>query len=152
MLPVDIPDLIPPIDLTAAPTNERDWMVTGPRGGSSGGVTSGARSDVAVQAGDDWTGETVDRVVVLLPGSGAPRYPDGLRAAGIEGDVMAQFVVDTMGRVDVTTLRILQSTHAQFDDAVRAALHRLRFLPAEARGRKVRQLVQQPFRFGLDRD
>ena len=151
ILPVDIPIDLPPVDFNAPPTNENDWRVPGARGGSSSGMDGAARREFVETAGDLWTRETVDRVVVMLPGSAAPRYPESLRAAGIEGEVMAQFVVDTTGRVDVTTLRILQSSHAQFDDAIRSALPRLRFVPAEARGRKVRQLVQQPFRFGLDR-
>jgi protein TonB len=151
-VPVDIPDVIPPINLNVPPTNERDWLVPGKRGGSPEGVASGVTSDVVIAPGDFWTRETVDRVVVMLPGGAAPRYPESLRAAGVEGEVTAQFVVDTLGRADVTTLRILQSDHALFDDAIRSALPRLRFVPAEARGHKVRQLVQQPFRFGLDRE
>ena len=151
-VPVDVPIDIPPVDLDAPPTNERDWQVAGPRGGSPTGMDGGIRREFPAPDGDLWTRETVDRVVVMLPGPAGPRYPEGLRAAGIEGEVMAQFVVDTLGRVDVATLRILQSSHAQFDDAIRSALPRLRFVPAEARGQKVRQLVQQPFRFGLDRD
>ena len=65
---------------------------------------------------------------------------------------MAQFVVDTTGRADMSTLRILQSDHQLFSDAVRQVLPKLRFIPAEVGGTKVRQLVQQPFRFGLSRD
>jgi protein TonB len=60
--------------------------------------------------------------------------------------------VDTAGWADITTLRILQSDHPLFADAIRNALRRLRFTPAELRGVRVRQLVQQPFRFGLDRE
>ena len=91
----------------------------------------------------------VDRAVMAIPGTASPRYPSMLQSAGIEGDVRAQFVVDTLGRVEPGTVRILESTHESFSQAVRDALARARFVPAEARGRKVRQLVQQPFSFKL---
>jgi protein TonB len=38
-----------------------------------------------------------------------------------------------------------------FEQAVRSALPNMRFLPAEIGGRKVKQLVQQPFVFALQR-
>ena len=92
----------------------------------------------------------VEKVVVALPGT-APRYPDMLRQAGVEGDVRAQFVVDTLGRVEPGSVRVLEATHDQFAAAVRTALSsRARFKPAEAGGHKVRQLVEQTFTFRLD--
>jgi protein TonB len=93
----------------------------------------------------------VEKVVVALPGT-EPRYPDMLRQAGVEGDVRAQFVVDTLGRVEPGSVRVLDATHDQFAAAVRTALSaRARFKPAEAGGHKVRQLVEQTFTFRLDR-
>ena len=92
----------------------------------------------------------VEKVVVALPGT-APRYPDVLRQAGVEGDVHVQFVVDTLGRVEPGSVRVIDATHDQFAAAVRTALSsRARFKPAEAGGRKVRQLVEQTFTFRLD--
>lgn len=100
--------------------------------------------------GSPRTDRSVDKVVVALPGT-APRYPDMLRQAGVEGDVRAQFVVDTLGRVEPGSLRVLEATHDQFAAAVRTALSsRARFKPAEAGGHKVRQLVEQTFTFRLD--
>ena len=69
----------------------------------------------------------------------------------VEGTVLAQFVVDTTGRADVSTFTALRSDNALFTSAVRAALGRMRFLPAEVGGRKVPQLVQQPFQFTVTR-
>jgi outer membrane biosynthesis protein TonB len=45
----------------------------------------------------------------------------------------------------------VQSDNDLFADAVRAALGRLRFTPAEVGGKKVSQLVQMPFVFTLNR-
>jgi protein TonB len=92
----------------------------------------------------------VEKAVLALPGT-TPRYPSMLQSAGLEGDVRAQFVVDTLGRVEPGSFRALESTHALFTDAVRDALGRTRFTPAEAGGHKVRQLVEQVFTFRISR-
>ena len=91
----------------------------------------------------------VEKPVRPLPGAGGPPYPKELREANIEGEVLAQFVVDTTGRVEPGSFRALRSTHHEFVLAVRTSLSGLRFKPAEVGGRKVRQLVQQPFEFRL---
>lgn len=80
-----------------------------------------------------------------------PRYPAGLRQGRIEGSVLAQLVVDPSGRADTSTFKALRSTHPEFTAAVKAALPCMRYLPAELIGRRVNQLVQQPFMFGLAR-
>jgi protein TonB len=91
----------------------------------------------------------VEKQASSAPNSPGPDYPDMLKQASIEGEVLASFVVDTTGRADVSTFKVLKSTHQQFTDAVRRALPRMRFLPAEVGGRKVKQLVQQPFTFAI---
>lgn len=91
----------------------------------------------------------VDREVVPLATNPVPRYPADLRAARIEGKVLARFVVDTTGRVRMESVIVDASPHPAFSDAVVDALRRARFQPAEYRGRKVAQLVSQPFLFML---
>ena len=94
---------------------------------------------------------TVDRPIRLLGNPLAPRYPDALRQVGVEGVVTARFVVDTLGRVEPASVDLTSATHVLFADAVRAALARLRFVPAESGGLRVRQLVVQQFVFSLAR-
>jgi len=72
-----------------------------------------------------------------------------LRTANVEGDVLTQFVVDTLGKADVNTLRVLRSSHDLFTRAVRDLLPQLNFSPATVDGRKVKQLLQMPFTFRL---
>jgi TonB family protein len=80
-------------------------------------------------------------------------YPDSLRRAGIEGEVDAEFTVDTTGRVDQAAgIKITKATNDLFSAAVRSALPRMKFFPAEIGGHKVRQLVQQPFTFAITHD
>lgn len=93
----------------------------------------------------------VDKPVTIAPGSAAPRYPDILRQAGIEGEVLAQFVVNADGQADVRTFKALTSSHDLFAQAVQYALPHMKFTPGEVRGRRVRQIVQQPFAFSVAR-
>lgn len=79
----------------------------------------------------------------------APAYPDILKQAGVEGEVIASFVVDTSGRVVPGTLKIIKSSHQLFTNSVAAAMQGMRFNAALIGGRKVNQLVQQPFVFQL---
>lgn len=79
----------------------------------------------------------------------APRYPDSLRTAGVEGEVLVQFVVDTLGKAEPQTFKVLKASHEAFAAAVKEAIPGMNFVPASNRGAKVRQLVQQPFVFAL---
>ncbi len=146
--PVNIPDVIPEIDLSKALTNEDDFSGKGVAGGLASGVVGGTGP---VNVDQPYFDFQVEKPVGAMPGSQGPRYPDILRSGGVEGQVLAQFVVDTTGRVEVATFRVLRSDHAMFEQAVRSALPNMRFLAAEIGGRKVKQLVQQPFVFALQR-
>lgn len=92
----------------------------------------------------------VDSTVTRYPGSAAPAYPLEMLKQGVQGSVMTQYVVDTSGFADTTSLKILKSTHDDFAAAVRAALPYMRFYPAKVGPRKVRQLVEQEFTFKIE--
>ena len=79
-----------------------------------------------------------------------PVYPDSLLRANMSGDVLAEFVVDTLGRVLMDHFSIVSSTHPLFSDAVERALPSARFVPARKGGKAVRQAVQWPFRFRVE--
>ena len=144
--PVDIPDVIPDIDLSKKVTDENDFSGKGVAGGTSKGVEGGK---AVVQSDQPYFEFQVEKPVVPAPGSTSPRYPDMLRQAGVEGEVLAQFVVDTTGRAEPNSLKILKSSHDLFIQSVKNALPQMKFIPAEVGGRKVKQLVQQPFSFSI---
>ena len=146
-VPLDIPTGIPPLDLSRGVTNEDDFR-TGIRGLGTG--VPGGSSSTLPASGYFIEGQ-VDRPVGTLPGTVGPTFPDLLRTAGVEGQVLAEFVVDTTGFARMESFRVLKSDHDLFASAVRRSLDRMRFLPAEAGGRKVPQLVQQTFQFMLNR-
>lgn len=91
----------------------------------------------------------VEKPVMTAAGSVAPGYPQILREAGVEGEVLVSFVVDATGQADTSTFKVIRSTHELFSAAVKQALPAMRFVPAEVGGRKVKQMVQQPFSFAL---
>ena len=93
----------------------------------------------------------VESQVAAIAGSGVPDYPASLRAAGIEGSVIAHFVVDQDGRAVPGTIRISSSTNELFSASVKRAISRMSFVPARLNGKPVSQMVQQLFVFKLDR-
>jgi TonB family protein len=93
----------------------------------------------------------VEKPAIAKAGNPPPRYPEDMRAQAISGEVLVQFVVDTTGRADMRTFKVLTATHHEFIWAVRQTLPAYRFLPAETEGRKVPMYVQMPFKFNIDR-
>lgn len=141
--PVNIPDVLPDIDLSKQLTNEADFTGKGVAKASSKGVVA------APVENQTYFEFQVEKPVMQAPGSPAPRYPEILKSAGVEGEVLASFVVDTTGRAESGSFKVLHATHDLFASAVRSALPNMVFLPAEVGGKKVKQLVQQPFVFAI---
>lgn len=146
--PIKVPDVLPDIDLSKKVTNEADFTGKGVAGGIAKGVVGGT---APVNADQTYFEFQVEKQVAPVPGNAPPRYPDMLRSANVEGEVLAQFVVDTTGRAELSTFKVLKSSHDLFTNAVRAALSNMRFYAAEVGGRKVKQLVQMPFQFSLSK-
>lgn len=93
----------------------------------------------------------VESMATRDPSSAAPVYPSQLMAAGIEGYAAMRFVVDSLGAIDLTTVRVLETTHPEFAAAVKAAMPGMRFTPARLLDRPVRQLAEQLFAFRIER-
>lgn len=145
--PIKIPDVLPDIDLSKKVTNEADFTGKGVAGGIAKGVVGG--TPTPINENQTFFDFQVEKQVAPYSGNPPPRYPDMLRSANVEGEVLAQFVVDTTGRADMGSFKVLKSTHDLFTNAVKAALPNMKFYPAEVGGRKVKQLVQMPFQFNL---
>ena len=88
----------------------------------------------------------VDKEAKLKSGK-PPQYPAALLSARITGEVLVQYIVDENGSPMMDSFKVLRSTHTKFAEAARQAVSRMSFYPAEAEGKKVKQLVQQPFKF-----
>ena len=99
-----------------------------------------------------YTAEQVDTVARMDPAhQPSIVYPQSLRAAHQEGTVLVEFVVDTLGQVEPDRFEVVGSTDPLFTDAVRDAIRGAVFTPAVKDGRRVRQLVRQPFEFRVPR-
>ena len=91
----------------------------------------------------------VEKQAQPMPGNIAPRYPDVLRQANVEGSVLAQFILNADGTPDMDSFKVVKSDDELFTDAVRGALPNMKFYPASVGGKAVRQLIQMPFQFNL---
>lgn len=79
-----------------------------------------------------------------------PVYPDSLYEAAVPGRVVAEFVVDITGEVNMESFNIVSTTHPAFTESVRRALKDASFVPALKKGYPVMQVVHQPFTFVPD--
>lgn len=149
--PVTIPSVLPEINLGNRVTPS-DWQPRpiAPPPGTLGGKGSGI-DNPEEPLGGIWKERDVEIAATFLPNSPSPEYPDILRRAGVEGEALVQFVVDSTGKADMTTFRVLHATHSLFADAVRNVLPRVRFSPAQVGNRRVRQLAEQVFGFSIRR-
>lgn len=140
--PIDVPPQapigLPPID-TRAPFDPK-VLLRGVREGVGDHGVDGAPEG-------PWSPIAVDEPPVLLAGPPLG-YPDVLRRAGTPGTVMAQLVIDTLGRAEPGSL-VLQSSHPGFEAAARAYVVGALFRPGRTHGRAVRVLVRLPISFTL---
>lgn len=139
-----IPEGLPPIDARIGTTMLETFASTARDTAVSRGLTSGSGTE-------PYTEVMVEKAVMPRDGNPPPRYPSMLANAGVEAVLYAQFVVDTTGRVERASVRFPHGGHALFQRAVTESLLRSRFVPAEFGGRRVRQLVEQPFAFAIQR-
>lgn len=91
----------------------------------------------------------VDSTAERDPLSAAPVYPRELLLSNVEGQATMRFVVDSTGLIDMGTVKLMNATHPAFARAVEDAMPRMRYRPAIAGGRAVRQLAEQMFRFEI---
>jgi protein TonB len=142
-VPKTIPTGIPPVNPSLPPIDPGQFAIGSRRDiGNTGTGAAASRGGSGT-----FSVREVEKAVVPLSGNPRPAYPSMLQSAHVDGEVLAQFVVDTTGRVDMSTFRAIQSTNELFVQSVRRALADWKFRPAEVGGTKVRQLVQMPLTF-----
>jgi TonB family protein len=78
-----------------------------------------------------------------------PVYPEAAMRHGIRGEVALQYVVDEHGRVNRSSIRVLEASYQEFIDAAADAIVAGQFRPSRAGGCPVKALVQQRIRFRL---
>ncbi len=77
------------------------------------------------------------------------RYPEALRRSGGQGRVVVAAVIDTGGRAEAGSIKILESPHPDFSRAARRYVEEARFQPARISNRPVRTCLQLPVDFRI---
>lgn len=105
-------------------------------------------SSGGVQPSAGWGGVFGEERPEVLAGP-LPAYPDLLRQAGIQGEVVLQALVDTTGRIQAASILVISATNPGFVEPARQALRATLFRPARVNGRAVSMLVRVPFAFSI---
>ena len=92
-----------------------------------------------------------DRPAEPVPPMPQFKYPDELQQKGIGGRALADFVVDTAGLVDMTSVDVRESTDSRITEGVCHYLAASRFNPAVKGGANVRVQRELPFNFEMSK-
>lgn len=134
---------IPPVEIPPpgpAPLDPR-WLAAPPS--APGTAAPGADTATATRVfGDRWVEERPE--LLRHP---PVRYPDLLKQAGVEGRVVIEVVVDTAGRIERGSLRVVLSTNPLFDAPAREVVAGSVYRPGRLDGRPVRVRVTVPVVF-----
>jgi len=139
--PEVIPTNIPPVNLTEH-FDPKDYSGTGVEGGLATGM---------VPTGNDVFMESIVEEKPSILSGPQLVYPDLLRQAGIQGRVIVQVIVDTTGRAEPNSIKVLQSPNPGFDQPAKNYVLKALYRPARVHGRAVRVLVNQPIDFKVTR-
>jgi protein TonB len=134
-----IPTNIPPVNLQEH-FDPKDYSGSGVEGGLSTGM---------VPTGNEVFMESIVEEKPAVLSGPTLQYPELLRQAGIQGRVMVQAIIDTLGRAEAGSVKVLQSPNPGFDQSAKNYMLKTLFRPARAHGRAVRVLVQLPIDYRL---
>jgi TonB family protein len=113
-----------------------------PPRGNGEGYGSAAADQVYAEA-------TVDERAEIV--SAPPlEYPPALRQAGLQGRVTVQAVIDTLGRAEPASLKVIARPNIAFDQSARAYVLHTVFRPARIKGRAVRVLIRVPVDYRIE--
>ncbi len=135
-VPITVPDGIPPVDLSGAvlraPRGSLPRSIFDPPGGGG--------------SGDVFAAAAVDEPPVRLF-SPPIEYPVGLARAGVEGTVVIEAVVDTVGTVEPGSVGVICADHPGLAASAQRVVERSRFRPGHVRGAPLRVVVRVPVMF-----
>ena len=140
---VSVPDIVPTV-IPAVSLQEhfdpKDFSGVGVEGGRADGIAPAADQVYQVTSVDE-----TPRLLAAPP----PDYPILLRDAGVTGRVLLQAVIDTTGKVDPASVKVVQSPNPGFDNPSRQWILKALFRPARIAGRAVRVMVNMPLDFSI---
>ncbi|HTL66882.1 MAG TPA: energy transducer TonB [Lacunisphaera sp.] len=77
-----------------------------------------------------------------------PNYPYEMSRAGISGEVVVEFIINTNG--DVVQTQVVRSSHREFEQPALQAVAKWKFKPGKKGGRTVNVRAQQLLEFNLE--
>src|SRR5437016_3454981 len=138
-VPTQIPTDIPPVDLLQR-FDPKDYSRSGIEGGRGNGI---------VVSGSEVYAEALVEERPELLSAPPPIYPQLLKQAGIQGRVILHAIVDTTGRVEPASVRIIKSPSPAFDQPTKDWVLKALFRPARLHGRCVRVFINLPVDYSL---
>lgn len=141
-IPTNIPINIPPPSANSS-FNAADFSGVGVEGGIARGVTN-----AVVRTDQPYLESVVEERPERISGP-LPKYPDILRQAGIDGRVVVEAIIDTLGHAERGSIRVLSSTNALFDQPSKVCVAATVFRPGRIAGRAVRVRVQIPINYSV---
>jgi periplasmic protein TonB len=139
VVPDEIPTKLPTVDVRPL-FDPRDYLATRQ---DDDVASDPVRSDI-----DVFSDAIVEEKPLVLSGS-PPAYPELLKRAGIQGRVVVQAVIDTLGRAEAASVKILQSSHPGFDQSAMNYVLKAVLRPARVHGRAVRVLINIPIEYRI---
>jgi protein TonB len=146
-IPTNIPVDIPPPQANQH-FDANDFSGVGVEGGVARGVEGGTGPVVTDQPYMEAVVE--ERPETIAGTCVQPRYPAVLSQAGMQGRVTIEFIVDTLGRAERNSLRVVNSFHPLAEAPARETVQSCRFRPGRIQGRAVRVRVQIPINFQIN--
>jgi len=138
-VPTQIPTDIPPVDLQER-FDPKDYSGSGVEGGRANGI---------VVDGTEVYAEAVVEERPALLSAPPPVYPALLRQARIQGRVIVRAIIDTTGRVEPRSVRIIKSPSPAFDQPTKDWVMKALFRPARMHGQAVRAFINLPVDYSL---
>ena len=138
--PIDVSFPIPPtVPVTISGGPDVPWPID---------TTGSIGSPAAPEPGEVYDPSVVEQQPELLS-SPPPRYPESCRVDHVQGVVIVQGVVDTLGHIERNTLKVISSPHPALSVSAIESLSGAVFRPGRVQGRAVRVLVQVPVQFTI---
>src|SRR2546429_7411989 len=132
-----VPTNLPPVNLQEH-FDPKDYSGTGVEGGLGSGIVP-TGNEVFMEA-------IVEEKPSVLSGP-VPVYPELLKQAQIQGRVIVQAVIDTLGRAEPNTIKVPQSPHPGFDQPSPDYVLKTPFRPAPAHRPAARLPINHPIAF-----
>jgi protein TonB len=103
---------------------------------------------IGTKIGDVFNLKDLDQQPQVRGVQARPNYPFEMRRAGLNGEVVLRFVVDTNG--DVRDVEVIRSSQREFESAAQQAVLKWKYKPGRKGGKAVATRMQIPIVFNLN--